>query len=720
MSLQRIKDEVHKAAKTADSQASPFSECDAASSEHSLPPDWKAIIRMMKDVSKASESAYQPSAGMQEQQDLSESDIVSSGVNTVMNLTSLVGDLELSWQQWCTLSSLHCFTSDSMQSIVRDSTCTMTKMITEISAVDLDVVSASSLHQSIDRQAAYAVQLSHHLKKSGRTLELLENEVLMHVLTPVQVAKIFYSCRPNPPDVLALLTEVNASFKRMQNMEPPSPTSSIHRSKSEPYLTLKRERGGPVNGAGTACGTVPCKGAVPAKSLDRRVRWSPLDGDCPPPVEARSRGDPHTGVEGSARQGHLGSHSENPDAHTAPLNYHHVAAPCNHRNNMVPSQDNASKPHWQGYEWLLSLLGKLPQQATAQGARGRDLETNEPGAPSGRTSVDEEAAPATLHRSSAPGQATSAAKQSESSHSAGQDAALFWRETSLKRPSFEKRATSLSAHDPDQATGGERHSSAGREPVKLPAVYEELGHLGMSSKPSSGQPKISGWTPKSHPEGSAQPRNGPSTLGRAAYNPGMDPQRSAGQPAISGWQSLNLRPAKSPGAPPGPLGPSAFAKAEVPFSAQLCSTGQTNRSEGLAAHSSWPSSNVAAGGPDVDASVEWRAAGPERQEERQVGDVTTPSWHAATAGGQAANPHGHLQGIPLKLHCYSDPAEEAPWPIGEVSEGRLQSLSLDGFNRRLLASRTDGAHSVARHSCDAGLGMPCLKPIKIPRPDPYN
>eukprot|EP00884_Botryococcus_braunii_P014475 jgi/Botrbrau1/23028/Bobra.136_1s0019.2 len=85
----------------------------------------------------------------------------------------------------------------------------------EFNSVNLGDNPASDLLSLANRQRAVMQSLTASLESTGAQVGCLRDEIFREVLHPVQAAKVYLACKPNPPDVLALAEEVHTRFVRM-------------------------------------------------------------------------------------------------------------------------------------------------------------------------------------------------------------------------------------------------------------------------------------------------------------------------------------------------------------------------------------------------------------------------------------------------------------------------------------------------------------------------
>eukprot|EP00884_Botryococcus_braunii_P014471 jgi/Botrbrau1/23024/Bobra.136_1s0015.1 len=132
----------------------------------------------------------------------------------------IVDGLELSSQQCSTMTSLYCCTAASMRGIVQSSTRTLAKMIAAMTSLDLHESPATSVLKLLNQEAVRALELVSELKTTAEWVEELEQQVLQHVLTPLQLAKLHVGCCTGPQDVLALLEELSRRVDANSSTQP--------------------------------------------------------------------------------------------------------------------------------------------------------------------------------------------------------------------------------------------------------------------------------------------------------------------------------------------------------------------------------------------------------------------------------------------------------------------------------------------------------------------
>eukprot|EP00884_Botryococcus_braunii_P014474 jgi/Botrbrau1/23027/Bobra.136_1s0018.1 len=528
-----------------------------------------------------------------------------------------------------------------MLGIVQNSTQALATMITEVRSVDFEDLSASNLLYFLTQQTAKAVGLSQRLETSGKNLEKLESRVFNEVLTPFQVAKVVASCRSRPPDVLAMLSEVNTSFRRMQNIAPLSNATPFQRSCSEPNAPCVGEDAPPCGDSfhsnGIACRGLPFMES-PACQLRRgeaftdpeecSVRWSPMDGD-----------SPSTGHHGLARERCAGDcEVSRESAHARPTERDSAdalassiscpaAALCCH---MADSRDYVAVLQAERRSWLLQQPIKASHEGAAPGASIKGMARR-------AAHLEPEAL-------SLAGQATS----------------------------FQRQTINLLTQPARPAQ------------KDMPANCGEHGRLGMDAAAAVGQATI--------PYDKAPV---PVIMSRDYF--ASDNRAEARVTDPLGWLAyLKL--------PPSPSAPASTS----------ASVGKPKITAGQAT-----TTPAQAGIPDSEPStpMQQTAAPPIG---RWIGKLSNPAWQALFSEGQAVNSRGKAptgQSVPAVLHCYSAPANNVSWPIGEVSYLHPRSVSFDSGARK-PAKQSHCSDGPKRHSYDCP--KPFSKPATIPAADFSN
>eukprot|EP00884_Botryococcus_braunii_P000523 jgi/Botrbrau1/10471/Bobra.0133s0077.1 len=154
--------------------------------------------------------------------------------------SSLLEDLDLAPHQVCTLSSLYCSSTTCLRDIGRSSRNALAGMNLAWSVSSACRRSVTDLYRVVKQQRAVMTKLTAELEGVNGQIAGVWEQVFNAVLTPLQAARVLVACKPNPPDVLALLEEVHVHFvEGCFTVSPPSPPIAgrdMRTSQSHPDL----------------------------------------------------------------------------------------------------------------------------------------------------------------------------------------------------------------------------------------------------------------------------------------------------------------------------------------------------------------------------------------------------------------------------------------------------------------------------------------------------